>query len=115
MLDEDENEVKFELPARYEVCSRCDGHGKHVNPSIDSNGITQSEFDEDPEFRDAYFSGRYDVDCHNCNGKRVQLILDMEAIKASKEHSANFKIVDEYQKEEIRYEQMCRSERMFGA
>ena len=53
---------------KWAICSLCDGNGKHVNPSIDCGGITQDEFDEDPDFRDDYFSGRYDVQCKACEG-----------------------------------------------
>jgi hypothetical protein len=42
-----------------------------VNPSIDGNGLTSADFDEDPDFREAYFSGAYDVPCPWCHGQRV--------------------------------------------
>jgi hypothetical protein len=79
-----------ELPAHYEVCSRCRGEGKHVNPSIDGHGIGQEEFDADPDFREAYFSGRYDVPCEVCGGLRVVVVEDdpetfSEALKAQYE------------------------------
>lgn len=54
-----------------EVCRRCDGEGKHVNPSIDGNGISPEEFAEDPDFEEAYFSGQYDVQCEECRGEKV--------------------------------------------
>ena len=66
----------IEFPAHYEVCSRCRGEGKHVNPSVDGHGIGQEEFDEDPDFREAYFSGAYDVVCESCEGLRVVLVED---------------------------------------
>jgi hypothetical protein len=53
------------------VCPTCEGEGKHVNPSIDSHGISREEFDEDPDFEEAYFSGAYDVTCVECKGQRV--------------------------------------------
>lgn len=58
------------IPAHYEVCGTCHGHGTMVNPSIDSNGITQSEMEE---FRENYFAGVYDVTCSECKGRRVVL------------------------------------------
>lgn len=56
---EDGDTIEVELPARFEVCDRCHGEGKHVNPSIDGDGITESEWremcHEDEEFPDKYF------------------------------------------------------------
>lgn len=58
------------------VCGTCDGKGAHVNPSVDADhGITSEEFNDDPDFRDAYFSGAYDVRCCECKGERVVLVL----------------------------------------
>ena len=42
--EEGDWEDEVELPARFEVCHTCDGKGKHVNPSIDSHGISSEEF-----------------------------------------------------------------------
>lgn len=57
--------------AKFIVCPRCRGEGNVVNPEVDGNGITAEEFDEDPDFRENYFSGVYDVLCPMCRGKRV--------------------------------------------
>jgi len=76
-----EESVRF--PAKYEVCETCNGKGKHVNPSIDSHGITASEFAEDPDFREEYMSGAYDVPCYECEGKRVVPRVDEEACKGT--------------------------------
>ena len=54
--------------AKWEICSACEGKGRVVNPSIDSNGITPKEFNEDPDFAEAYFTGVYDEDCRTCKG-----------------------------------------------
>lgn len=75
-LDAETAEVEVELPAKYEVCDRCRGTGKHVNPAVDGNGISQEEFDEDPDFRESYMSGVYDVRCEECKGERVVLEVD---------------------------------------
>lgn len=56
---------------KFAVCPTCEGAGKHVNPSIDAHGIGADEFNEDPDFADAYFSGAYDVACVECKGLRV--------------------------------------------
>lgn len=82
MLDEETAEVEVELPAKYEVCGRCDGEGKHVNPSVDGNGLSREDFDQDPDFREAYFSGVYDVQCEECSGRTTVLVVDADACKA---------------------------------
>lgn len=65
------------VPAKYEVCGRCRGNGTHTNPAIDGNGITQSEMDElGDDFREDYVSGRYDIQCEECKGERVVLVID---------------------------------------
>ena len=53
------------------TCEICDGSGSVVDPVIDSCGISPDEFGADPEFRDNYFSGRYDVKCSDCNGTGI--------------------------------------------
>lgn len=69
-------ELHLVFPAKFEVCPRCKGRGKHVNPAIDGNGISAEEFEEDPEFADAYMAGVYDVTCHECGGDRVVAVID---------------------------------------
>lgn len=77
------DDLVVDLPARYEVCGRCDGAGKHVNPSIDGNGITSSEWAEwDEDERDSYMNGAYDVTCEECGGLRVVKVADEEALSA---------------------------------
>jgi|9_EtaG_2_1085328.scaffolds.fasta_scaffold00002_53 hypothetical protein len=59
---------KMVLPVKRVPCETCGGKGTHVNPSVDAGGISSREFDEDPGFRDNYFSGVFDVRCYSCNG-----------------------------------------------
>ncbi len=77
-LDQDDegNEVERTVHLKFEVCETCDGRGRHVNPSIDSHGLTAEDFYDDPDFAEDYFSGRYDVACHECHGERVTPELD---------------------------------------
>lgn len=65
------------LPCHFEVCDRCNSTGVHDNPAF-SNGIAQDQFDEDPDFREAYFRGDYDTKCMTCNGNRVISVPDEE-------------------------------------
>jgi len=65
---------KIEVRTEFEVCDMCDGHGKVVNPSIDAGGLSAEDFYDDPDFREDYFFGVYDVICPNCNGLRVEAV-----------------------------------------
>jgi len=38
---------EMEVPIHYVVCPTCNGRGKHVNPSIDCNGLTAEDFEQD--------------------------------------------------------------------
>lgn len=76
VMDDEGEESEVELPAIFEVCPTCDGRGRHTNPSIDCMGISSEQFDEDPDFRDDYFSGRFDVPCNACGGRRVYPAAD---------------------------------------
>lgn len=61
------------FPCQMQVCGTCDGKGKHVNPSIDSHGISAAEWEEDwdEDDRDDYIGGLYDVTCYECHGANV--------------------------------------------
>jgi hypothetical protein len=70
------------VPARYEVCPRCDGRGKHDHPAF-RNGITMDEWngpDWDEESQASYMRGDYDVRCEKCAGARVVLVPDEAAL-----------------------------------
>jgi predicted methyltransferase len=77
--NDDGEEVEYTLPARFGVCPTCNGKGHHVNPAIDCNGLTSEDFEDDPDFRESYFSGAYDQTCNECGGKRVVLEVDEDA------------------------------------
>ena len=84
---EDSSETEISLPAVYVVCLKCKGTGKHVNPSVDGDGLTAEDFAEDPDFAESYLCGTYDVTCERCVGKRVNLEVDFEKLtKAEFEH-----------------------------
>lgn len=72
----DDDDVEHELPTTWGVCPTCRGEGKHTNPSIDCNGLTRDDFDDDPDFADSYMSGHYDVTCYGCEGLRVVQVID---------------------------------------
>ncbi len=107
------SEIEVEFPAKYQVCGVCDGKGKVVNPAIDSNGLTQEDFDEDPDFRENYFSGMYDIECPHCHGKRVVPSINRLALNENQKRA--LKIYDDNVKDELEFESQCRMERMMGA
>lgn len=74
----DDYEELVTVPIVFTVCPTCDGKGQYTNPSIDEEGITPEEFERDPDFRESYFAGRYQIPCGACKGKRVVVTLDAE-------------------------------------
>lgn len=113
-MTDDGDEIVHELPSKYEVCSRCSGHGTHLTPSIGEHAYTQEEFEQEfsDDDREEYFKrgGIYDVECETCNGERVEEVVDEEACdpKLLKKYQA--KLADDYA-----YERMCAAERAMGA
>ncbi|HEU01353.1 hypothetical protein LCGC14_1552590 [marine sediment metagenome] len=110
IIIEDYGDGGFEIPAVFGVCQTCNGKGHHVNPSIDSHGISAEEMYEDPEFAEDYFGGVFDVDCNECEGLRVVLVPDdrnakPEAIAA----------LDGAWRFESEYAAECEAERRMGA
>src|SRR3954467_1010069 len=81
--DEHGEEVEHEVRLRFDVCDTCDGRGSHVNPSIDSHGLTAEDFDDDRDFAEDYRTGVYDVPCAQCHGERVVPVVDEEANAAA--------------------------------
>ena len=84
------DEVSDELPARHEVCQRCEGHGTHLTPSIGNHAYSSEEFEQEfseDEDREAYFErgGKYDVTCEVCDGKNVVLVVDEEACQTAEQ------------------------------
>jgi RecJ-like exonuclease len=78
-ITDDESEHHGEvvqLPARYEVCSRCDGEGKS---SAHLGSFSREDFDEDPDFAEDYMNGAYDIPCEKCKGQRVVPVINREA------------------------------------
>lgn len=70
-------------PTRMIVCPTCRGRGRHVNPAIDSHGISsEDEAWHDEEFWSGYYSGAYDVSCHECGGRNVVEEPDEERMTA---------------------------------
>ena len=90
-LDCNGEEVEAELPSHMVVCSTCQGHGTHLNPSIGQHAYTAEEFRESfyEEEAEEYFrrGGRYDVQCETCKGLRVVEEVDQAACRTSAQMS----------------------------
>ena len=104
-----DGEMEIDIPAKFELCNTCEGKGKMVNPSIDSHGLSAEDFDDDPDFRENYFSGMYDIPCNECGGRRVSAEPDYERMPKDLAEQVESFIVDYYQ-----YESCCRKEREMG-
>jgi predicted methyltransferase len=85
-------EVEHTVYLKFELCHLCEGRGSHVNPSIDSHGLSREDFDDDPDFAEDYMQGAYDVPCSICHGRRVEAVVD--------EHATKPEIVAAYQEQE---------------
>jgi hypothetical protein len=107
--DDDGNEVEHTVRLKFEVCDTCNGRGSHVNPSIDAHGLSREDFDDDPDFEEDYFSGRYDVPCAECHGARVTPAIDPE--RNSKELVA---LIEDREAAEWEYARTCAKEREMG-
>lgn len=65
---------------KFIICRECDGFGKVENPAF-SNGFTSSEWAEwEPEERQAYFDGAYDVTCTCCGGSGKEKVPNVAAM-----------------------------------
>lgn len=62
---------------RWEVCGKCDGEGRVAHPAF-SDGFTQQEwYDWEPEERERYMTGFYDVTCPDCSGRTTVKVPDV--------------------------------------
>lgn len=110
--DDEDNECEqdVEVPIKFEVCGTCQGKGTHVNPSIDCNGLTAEDFAEDPDFREDYFSGRYDQTCNECGGERVVPVINEEGV--NDETRALLDKVTKQIEDDLEFERQSHAERM---
>lgn len=120
--NDDGEEIKIDLPAKNEVCDRCEGFGTHLTPSIGEHAYSREEFEEafsDEENRAQYFQrgGIYDVTCEGCRGNKVVLVVDEEHVtkygteQEKEAMKAYFRRLDD----DADYERECAAERRMGA
>lgn len=108
--DRDGNEHQLIFPMKWEVCDVCEGKGKHVNPSVDCNGLGYDDFADDPDFYEDYVGGMYDVTCYCCKGRTT-----VPAIDESRADPEDLRIWHEHMDEMEDFRRMQEAERRFGA
>lgn len=108
--DDEEYEISVDLPAKYELCDRCEGSGVHDSSAF-SNGVPSEMFDE-PDFAEEYFSGHYDVVCSECEGLRVVLVIDEDRL--NEEQKKHLELYHEYRHEENSLDLMYLEEKRMG-
>jgi RecJ-like exonuclease len=84
----DEPETTPEKKSPWMICPVCEGDGTTVNPAIDGNGLTAEDFSDDPDFREDYFSGKYDIQCRACNGTGKIRESEVEELEQAAEDRA---------------------------
>lgn len=72
------------FPTKWIICPDCDGRAVTTrNIECGGGGFTASEWrealDDDPDFGDDYFFGRYDEPCPTCKGRSTIQEIDREA------------------------------------
>lgn len=87
--------TEVDLPTECVVCKVCDGKGQHINPSIDCNGITAEEFDDDPTFKMDYFEGIYDQVCNGCNGRTTVMAVAWDQLTKEQREHYEYQLRDE--------------------
>lgn len=109
IYDDSGEEMLITVPFYYNRCDTCDGSGSYVNPSIDSGGITQDDWDDwSHEEQDYYFSGGYDICCATCSGSGEVPEPDTEKATPEQMKLVEAKIKENYlyaleREREIRY------------
>lgn len=111
VLNDEGDEMAVQLPARYEICSYCQGRGRS---SAHLGAFTRDEMDEQgPEFLEDYMGGVYDRPCGNCEDGKV-LVID-EARCVSEEQKRALAWVRDEQEQLAECLAIERAERAMGA
>ena len=109
IFDENDCETEIPLPTIKEVCPTCRGNGVHVNPSIDSHGLSAEDFASDPDFSQDYFSGTYNQTCNECHGLRVIDVVDVDSCDPKL-----YGLYEEQTQADHEFQSMCDYERRMG-
>ncbi|EDK6360146.1 TPA: hypothetical protein OHN49_004963 [Escherichia coli] len=97
---------------KYIICHQCEGHGTMENPAFE-NGFTQSEMAEcEPEMREKYFAGAFDVRCNVCAGDGKLSVPNVAAMSFSERRVLAARRRDE--RLQAADERLSRQERAMG-
>lgn len=113
--NEEGEEEEISFPVVFSVCGTCAGKGSYVNPSIDSNGISSDEWDNDwsEDEREDYMNGAYDIQCEECHRQRVIPVIDESNL--SPDQKKNLVRYNERLESIAESNAICRAEREAGA
>ena len=69
------------LPAKVDWCHTCNGSGKRSKYDVEGYDINEMMYEDgvlDHEFAEDYFGGRTDIQCNECEGTKIQNIVDYD-------------------------------------
>lgn len=94
--------IAMDAPIHNSICLMCEGEGTVVDPNVDSCGLSDQDFDDDPEFKNAYFDGAYDIKCPTCKGSKIISTINLAQVVVESElHAVLMALKD---KEQERYQ-----------
>lgn len=110
--DDGEEETVVDLPAKWEICSVCDGEGKHSHAL---GAITEEDRarDWDADEWEGYLSGAYDSPCGQCKGTGKVLVVDYATLERSNPELFAARVA--WEESEDDYRALCEMERRMGA
>ena len=91
--------ITINAPIHNVLCPMCEGDGTVVDPSIDSSGISNEDFYEDPEFENAYHSGFYNIRCPSCKGNKIIQTIDCSQVNEESDLHAIVTIIKDAEEE----------------
>lgn len=102
---------EVELPWKWAICPRCDGHNRNCeHVECDGGGFTSDEWaEQDDDFKEAYLRGDYDRPCPYCEGGRVKQV-DWPKLTRAQKRAWNAQVRADREDRAIE-----RMERMMGA
>jgi hypothetical protein len=100
-----------EVNAQWIICRKCQGEGKIVNPAIDGNGLSAEDFAQNPDFKEDYMNGVYDIPCPECSGSGK--ILEPDPIGEEQEKLVELWLENRREVAEMRQQE--EQERKYGA
>lgn len=88
------NQFEILLPATRIVCPYCNGSGTELGHGLKGVCISSESLD-DPDFRESYFGGDFDVACSSCKGTNVVLELDWDSLSDKMKVRVNLQMEQE--------------------